>query len=126
MWRRTGSKQEFEKSECVDAKTGIALLQQQVEEAKQLFKNRPIEPAKHTAWNNDTRECLARIYGSNSPNIESVLSAPGNTSVWMGMSDAVLERYQASSMENKITMLEACILSLKLQILEAATNNSNP
>ncbi len=43
----------------------------------------------------------------------------------MGMPDAVLERYEASSIDNKITMLEAYILSLELQISEAATNDSN-
>lgn len=104
----------------MDAKTGIALLQQQVKGAKQLLEKRHINPDQHTAWNNATREYLAKIYGMNSPNIETVISAPGNTPVWMGMADTVLERYKASSLENKITMLEFCILSLKVQISEGA------
>jgi hypothetical protein len=33
--------------------------------------------------------------------------------VWLGMSDAVLERYEASSIENKTQLLEGCIVSLK-------------
>jgi hypothetical protein len=37
----------------------------------------------------------------------------------MGMPDAVLERYEASSIENKITMLEACVLRLELDVAEA-------
>jgi len=119
MWRRTGDKEESTKPATVDAKTGIELLQQQIEEAKRLLENRPIKPAEHTAWNNATREYLARIYGSNSPNIETIISAPGKTPVWMGMPDTVFERYEASGMENKITMLEACVLRLELDSLEA-------
>ncbi|MEE9609667.1 MAG: hypothetical protein V3W19_00365 [Desulfatiglandales bacterium] len=125
MWRRTGTKEELEKPASVDAKTGIALLHQQIEEAKRLLDNRPIKSAEYLAWNNATREDLTRIYGSNSPNIETIISAPGNTPVWMGMSDAVLERYEASSIENKITMLEACILWLKLEITDANIEKSD-
>ncbi len=125
MWRRTGTKEELEKPASVDAKMGIELLQKQIEEAKRLLENRPIRPEEHSAWNNATREDLTRIYGSNSPNIETIISAPGNTPVWMGMSDAVLERYEASSIENKITMLEACILWLKLEITDANIEKSD-
>ena len=35
------------------------------------------------------------------------------------MPAAVLERYEASSIENKITMLEACVLQLDLDSLKA-------
>lgn len=113
MWRRTGTKEELEKPASVDAKTGIALLQKQIEEAKRLLDNRPIKSAEYLAWNNATREDLTRIYGSNSPNIETIISAPGNTPVWMGMSDALLERYEASSIENKIGMINSCIIWLR-------------
>ena len=41
------------------------------------------------------------------------------------MSDVVLEKYRASSMENKIKMLEACVLWLNLQIAQAAENIDN-
>ena len=113
MWRRAGTKVELEKPESVDAKTGIKLLQQQIEEARRLLDNRPIKLAEYLAWNNTTREDLARIYGPNSPNIESIISAPGNTPVWMGMPEAVAERYEASSIENKVQMLKSCIVWLK-------------
>lgn len=119
MRRGEGSKEEPEKPAAVDAKTGIELLQQQIEEAKRLLANRPIKLAEHIAWNSSTRGYLVRVYGSNSPNIETIVSAPGNTPVWMGMPAAVLERYEASSIENKITMLEACVLQLDLDSLKA-------
>ena len=125
MWRGKGSKEKLETPESVDGKRGFELLLKQIEEARRLLGNRPIKSAEYFAWNNATREYLAGIYGSNSPNIETIISAPGRTPVWMGMSDVVLEKYRASSMENKIKMLEACVLWLNLQIAQAAENIDN-
>jgi hypothetical protein len=113
MFRKIKLKKIPQRSESIDIKTGIELLHEQIEEAKGLLNNRPIQSKNHEDWNKTTREYLIKIYGSKSPNISTILSAPGQSSVWMGMSDAVLERYEASSIENKINMLENCIVSLK-------------
>ena len=97
----------------IDAEAGIDLLLKQIEEAKKLLNNRPIKSADHTAWNNTTREYLIKVFGSRSPNIHTILHAPGEGAVWLGMPDAVYENYQASSIENKIGMLSSCIVWLK-------------
>jgi hypothetical protein len=100
-------------SDFVDPKTGIELLQEQISEAKQLLKNRPIKSMDHAIWNKTTRDYLIRIFGPDSPNIDTIISAPGSTAVWMGMPITVAEKYVASSMENKTQLLEGCIVSLK-------------
>jgi hypothetical protein len=119
MWRRKLAKEEPGKPAPADAKTGIVLLQEQIEGARRLLAHRPIKPAEHATWNNATRAYLVRMYGPNSPNVKTIISAPGTTPVWLGMPDGVLERYEASSMENKITMLESCVLRLELASVEA-------
>jgi hypothetical protein len=113
VFRKTKLKKIPQRSESVDIKTGIELLHEQIEEAEGLLNNRPIQSQDHESWNNTTREYLIKIYGPISPNIETIVTAPGQSAVWLGMSDAVLERYEASSIENKINMLENCIVSLK-------------
>jgi hypothetical protein len=97
----------------IDAEAGINLLLKQIEEAKKLLDNRPIKSADHTAWNNTTREYLIKVFGSRSPNIHTILHAPGEGAVWLGMPDHVYENYQASSIENKIGMLNSCVVWLK-------------
>lgn len=103
------------RSGSVDIKTGIELLQKQIEAAEQMLKNRPVRTKDLTAWNNKTREYLIKIYGAGSPNIDTIVKASGSTPVWMGMPQAVCEKYEASSIENKIQMLAACVVSLKLK-----------
>ena len=115
MFRKTIFKKTPQRLESVTIKTGIELLAEQVEEAKGLLNNRPILSKDHQDWNNTTREYLIKIYGAKSPNIGTIVSAPGQSAVWMGMSDATRECYEASSIENKIYMLENCIVSLKLK-----------
>jgi hypothetical protein len=100
--------------EIVDPKTAIELLQRQIEEAKQMLENRPIRPKEHKVWNNEIRKCLMKIYGPLSPNIPSIVEAPGHTAVWKGMSRETSEKFDASSIENKIRLLQSCIVALNL------------
>jgi hypothetical protein len=121
MFRKTKFKKIPQRLESVTIKAGIELLAEQVEEAKGLLNNRPIQSKDHQDWNNTTREYLIKIYGSKSPNIGTIISAPGQSAVWLGMSDATRECYEASSIENKIYMLENCIVSLKLKAKRSET-----
>ena len=100
-------------SDFVDPETGIELLQKQISEARHLLENRPIKSMDHAVWNKTTQDYLIRIFGPDSPNIDTIISAPGSTAVWMGMPITVAERYEASSIENKTQLLEDCIVSLK-------------
>ena len=124
MFRKKKLKKIPEQSESVDIKTGIELLHEQIKKAEELLNNRPIQSQDHEKWNNTTREYLIKIYGPTSPNIESIVTAPGKSAVWLGMSDAVLECYEASSIENKISMLENCIVSLKHKAKQSKVEKS--
>ena len=96
-----------------DIETGIALLEQQIEDARHLLKHRPLNNKMHAAWSKETRSCLIKIYGPDSPNVRSIESTVGATPVWMGMPPEVAETYQASRLERSMSMLKSCIVSLK-------------
>ena len=99
--------------EPVDIQTGIELLQKQIEAAKQMLDNRPVKPADHAAWNNRTAACLIQIYGEGSPNVDTIVGASGDATVWLFMPDDAAEKYEASRLENKIKLLEGCVVALK-------------
>ena len=110
--------EELELLRSNDPRTAITMLEEQVQRAKHLLQNRPIRSADYTRWLNATREYLIKIYGLRSPNIKTILYAPGKTAVWLGMPDTVRDRYTASSIEQKIERLNGCILRLKREMEE--------
>ena len=109
LWKKKGEKV----LESVDIKTGIKMLQKQIEHAKQLLNNSPIASKENKAWNEQTAEFLTRIYGERSPNIGTIVKASGEAPVWLFMPDDAAERYEASCLENKINLLEGCVVALK-------------
>lgn len=109
LWK----KKEEEVLEPVDMQTGIELLQKQIEAAKQMLDNRPVKPGDHAAWNNRIEACLTQIYGEGSPNVDTIIGASGDAPAWIFMPDDVAEKYDASCLENKIKLLEGCVVALK-------------
>jgi len=109
LWK----KKEEKVPEPIDIQTGIGLLQRQIEKARQLLNRGPIPARENEAWNEQTEEMLTRIYGEGSPNIDTIVGAAGNAPAWIFMPDEVAEKYQASSLENKIRLLEGCVVALK-------------
>jgi hypothetical protein len=96
-----------------DIEAGIGLLERQIEGARHLLKQRPVNKKSLVAWSEETRSCLVKIYGSGSPNVRSLETTVGATPVWMGMPPEVAEKYRASRLERSMSMLESCIVSLK-------------
>ena len=116
LWKKN---EEEKMLEPVDIKTGIELLLKQIEQAKQLLNTRPIKSKDLKVWNSQTRECLIRIYGERSPNLDTIVEASGGAPVWLFMSDDAAERDEASCLENKIKLLEGCVVALKRKDREA-------
>lgn len=110
LWKK---KEEEKMLEPVDIKTGIDLLLKQIEQAKQLLNTRPIKSRVLGVWNSQTREYLSRVYGELSPNVDTIVEASGGAPVWLFMPDDAGERYEASCLENKIKLLEGCVVALK-------------
>lgn len=107
---------EKQKVWLVDAARGIALLREQIEKARRLLDARPFVLEEHAVWSATTREYLVQIYGSRSPNIHSIMNAPGRKPTWLGMSDAALEAYMVSRLENQVEKLQGCVVSLKRKL----------
>ena len=97
----------------MDINTSIALLEKQIEAARVLMDNRPLNAKLYTEWNEETKKCFVKIYGVNSPNVRSIETTVGATPLWMGMPPEVAETYQASRLMRTIDMLKSCIVSLR-------------
>jgi hypothetical protein len=115
LWK----KKEEEVLEPVDMQTGIELLQEQIEHARQLLNRRPIPANDNQVWNEQTQEVLTRIYGKGSPNIDTIVGAVGDASAWIFMPDDVAEKYDAACLENRIKLLEGCVIALNRKANEA-------
>jgi hypothetical protein len=109
-------KKEEKVLEPVDMKTGIDLLQEQIEAAKQLLDKPPLKSKDHGSWNNRTHEYLVKIYGEDSPNIDTIVEASGDAPTWLFMPDDATEKYEASCLENQMQLLEGCVVALKLKV----------
>ena len=106
-------KKKEQTQEPVDIESGIDLLTGQIEAAIKILAGGALQSKAHEIWNEETRACLIRIYGEGSPNIDTITEASGTAPVWLSMPDDVAERYAASSLENKIQKLEACVVALR-------------
>ena len=115
-----GKKKEEKVPEMVNMQTGIDLLQRQIEAARQLMDNRPLKSGDHASWNKKTREYLLKIYGERSPNIDTITEASGADPVWLSMPDDVAERNEAFCLENKIKLLEGCVVALRRKAKQVA------
>ncbi|MGD2186713.1 MAG: hypothetical protein PVI71_11330 [Desulfobacterales bacterium] len=107
------NKKEEKILEPVDIKTGIDLLQKQIEAAKRLLNKQPVTSKAHRSWNDTTHECLIRIYGERSPNLDTIIRAAGKAPVWLFMPDDVAENHAVSRLENQMQLLEGCVVTLK-------------
>ena len=107
-------------SDPVDPVSGVQLLTQQIESAKQILLNQPIESKDYAAWNDQTKAQLIRIYGERSPNIDTITESVGTAPAWLFMPDDVAERYVTSSLEEKIQRLESCVAALKRKAKQTA------
>ena len=110
LWK---NKAEQKMLEPVDFKAGLELLHEQILQARQLLNSRPIKSQDLEVWNSRTRECLIRIYGERSPNVDTIVEASGTAPVWIFMPDDANEKYEASCLENKMRLLEGCVVALK-------------
>ena len=100
-------------TDSIDPASGIQLLTRQIEAAKQMLLKRPIPPKEYTAWDDQTKTCLIQVYGERSPNIDTITGASGSAPAWLFMPDDVAEHYNASCLENKIKLLEGCVVTLR-------------
>ncbi|MGD2097240.1 MAG: hypothetical protein PVG35_06630 [Desulfobacterales bacterium] len=91
----------------------LEMLTRQIEAAKQILLKSPIPSKEYSAWNDQTRTCLIQVYGERSPNIDTITGAVGSAPAWLFMPDDVAEQHDASCLENKIKLLEGCVVALR-------------
>lgn len=100
----------------VPSETGIVLLRKLIEKATELRNIPNLQSSDVDAWCNLGRDYLNRTFGSNSPNVNSVLHASGDGGVYLDMSDCEFQQYLRSGFDNKIKLLNSCIEQLETDI----------
>ena len=110
----------------VNPNAGISLLKRLIEKARDLESQPDLKSSDVEAWKTTARDYLIRAFGSESPNVNSVLHASGDGGMWVGMSDHEFQKYLRSGVRNKIKMLESCIEQLETEIqLEQEAESSS-
>ena len=104
----------------IDMASGIQLLTGQIDTANQLLANRPLQLKAYQDWIDQTKTVLVRIYGEDSPNIDTITEASGQAPTWLFMPDEVAERHHVSCLENKRQMLEGCVVALRRKAKQVA------
>ena len=81
---------------------GITLLQKLIEKAQALHEKQDLKFSDCSAWENLARDYLRKVFGSDSPNVDSVLEASGDDGLYTGMSNQEYQQYLRSGFENKV------------------------
>lgn len=95
---------------------GITLLQKLIEKAQVLYEKPDLQSSDGSAWNILARNYLTKVFGSDSPNVGSVLHASGDSGVYVGMSEDEYQQYLRSGFESKVKILKSCIEQLETDI----------
>ena len=109
----------------VPPETGITLLKKLIGRATELRGLPNLQTSDEDAWRNLARDYLVRIFGSNSPNVNSVLHASGDGGMYTGISDHEYQEYMRSGFDNKIKLLNTCIEQLETDIALRASGTSS-
>lgn len=100
----------------VPPEIGITLLQKLIEKAQALHEKQDLQFSDCSAWENLARDYLRKVFGSDSPNVDSVLNASGDEGLYTGMSNQEYQQYLRAGFENKVKLLNSCIEQLETDI----------
>lgn len=92
---------------------GIQLLQKLVEKAKNLLNSQPISSAAEDGWEVIARDHLVRAFGSDSPNVDSVLDVGRFGSSPRDAGEHYWSAHRAKSLEKRIVILQSLIETLQ-------------
>jgi hypothetical protein len=95
--------------------TAIAQIRQRITSAQELVAREDLHDDDCYAWDNTTRDVLVRAFGSDSPNVNSVVYAVGGVT-YVGMSDHQLTELQRDKKRRQIKLLESCIEQLQARV----------
>ncbi len=90
-------------------------MQRQIERANELLKNRPLKSDAYSAWFNTTREFLVKAFGSNSPNVGSVLDIGRYESHPMNAGELYWENHRVKTLNGQLTMLASLVELLQTE-----------
>jgi hypothetical protein len=117
-----------EETENLDLESSIELLEGQIKKANLLLGARPADLKEYAKWNEETRRCLVRVFGPNSPNVPTIVEFCGVDPPWPYMRsdwrwpkehNRIQENYAASCLKDRSRLLAACVVTLKVRLGES-------
>jgi predicted nucleotide-binding protein len=97
---------------------GIELLNRQYEKGQSLLSNRPTKEEEYAAWENITREYLSKSFGSDSPNVRSVLDIGKGGGFLLDADESYWENRRADSLQRQLVMIKGLIEVLETELEE--------
>lgn len=99
----------------VDPRTGLSLLQRQIEKGQALLSRRPIPEDALSSWELVTRNVLEKAFGVNSPNVSSIEDI-GRLFILPDWNDAQWEQHQYDTLSGKLSMIGGLIELLETEV----------
>jgi predicted nucleotide-binding protein len=105
----------------IDPAEGVRRLNQQIERARELIRNRPIKSDKYNAWELLTRNFLGQAFGVLSPNVNAISDIGKYGSFPTGANDEWWENHRAKNLQAKISSLEGLVELLETELQPSGT-----
>ena len=114
--RRSNETRGIEVLPSVTPEQGIKLIGNLIEKGGAILGVRPFPSDKYQAWCTMARDFLAKIFGSLSPNVSSVMDVGRYGSIPMNAGEDYWEKHRMHSLEKQLTILEGLKEVLETEI----------
>lgn len=95
---------------------GIELLSKQIEKGEKLLSSRPIASDDYSSWELVTRNYLEKAFGTDSPNVNSIMTVGAYGSFPMGAGEAWWENHRAESLRTQLKKLQGLVELLQTEV----------
>ena len=113
---RSNRTREVEVLPSVTPEQGVKLLSRQIDKGKQLLEKGDVDSDRYSAWETVTRDFLAKIFGSFSPNVSSVTGVGKTGSFPMNAGREWWDAHRSRSLNKQITIMEGLLEVLQTEI----------
>jgi predicted nucleotide-binding protein len=100
----------------IDPRTGIDLLNKQIEAGKTLLSSRPISSDNYSTWELVTKNVLEKAFGKNTDNVRSITDVGKYGAFPMNAGEAYWENERFDNLGTQITKMEGLIKVLELEL----------
>jgi predicted nucleotide-binding protein len=100
----------------VDPEMGSRLIKTQIAKGQQILSSRPISMDDYESWELVTKNCLEKAFGTDSPNVSSIMDVGKYGSFPMSASRMWWENHWAESLQRQLKMLDGLVEVLNTEV----------